>query len=67
MSMLSLWRSNGSISWITLVVAPYPYLAGIILELFFPLPPLFFFRRTKPAVFWDDGSESDAMSTKVSS
>ena len=40
-------------------------LHGIILGFFFPLLPLFFFHHTKPAVFWDDGSEHDAMGAMV--
>ncbi|KAG6857733.1 hypothetical protein H0H87_004149 [Tephrocybe sp. NHM501043] len=32
-------------------------LQGILLGFFFPLIPFFFMRNSKPAVFWDDGSE----------
>lgn len=40
-------------------------LHGIVLGFFFPLLPLFFFHQSKPAVFWDDGSEQDTMGTMV--
>ncbi|KAH0589150.1 UPF0645 membrane protein C20H4.02 [Termitomyces sp. J132] len=32
-------------------------LQGILLGFFFPLIPFFFMRNSKPAVFWDNGSE----------
>ncbi|KAI0632292.1 DUF2407 ubiquitin-like domain-containing protein [Trametes polyzona] len=38
---------------------------GIVLGFFFPLIPFFFFRSGKPAVFWDDGSEYQTISTPV--
>lgn len=38
---------------------------GIVLGYFFPLLPLFFFRATKPAVFWEDDSEYEGMSQPV--
>ncbi|KAI0769097.1 DUF2407 ubiquitin-like domain-containing protein [Trametes elegans] len=38
---------------------------GIVLGFFFPLIPFFFFRNNKPAVFWDDDSEFEAMGTPV--
>ncbi|TFK90537.1 hypothetical protein K466DRAFT_484587 [Polyporus arcularius HHB13444] len=38
---------------------------GILLGFFFPLMPVFFFRATKPAVFWDDGSEHDALTPSM--
>ncbi|KAI0715647.1 DUF2407 ubiquitin-like domain-containing protein [Cerioporus squamosus] len=38
---------------------------GILLGFFFPLMPVFFFRGTKPAVFWDDGSEHDALTPSM--
>ena len=38
---------------------------GIVIGFFFPLIPLFSFRGSKPAVFWDDGSEFETMSQPV--
>ncbi|KAI0372334.1 hypothetical protein BV20DRAFT_1042825 [Pilatotrama ljubarskyi] len=38
---------------------------GILLGFFFPLIPFFFFQSSKPAVFWDDDSESDTLSASV--
>ncbi|RPD62575.1 hypothetical protein L226DRAFT_458376 [Lentinus tigrinus ALCF2SS1-7] len=38
---------------------------GILLGFFFPLMPIFFFRATKPALFWDDGSEHEAMTPSI--
>ncbi|KAI0754789.1 DUF2407 ubiquitin-like domain-containing protein [Daedaleopsis nitida] len=38
---------------------------GIVLGFFFPLMPFFFFRASKPAVFWDDGSSYDSMAPAV--
>ena len=38
---------------------------GILLGFFFPLMPVFFFRATKPAVFWDDGSEHEALTPSI--
>jgi hypothetical protein len=32
-------------------------LQGVLLGFFFPLIPFFFMRNSKPAVFWDDGSD----------
>ncbi|THH32432.1 hypothetical protein EUX98_g1769 [Antrodiella citrinella] len=40
-------------------------LTGVMTGFFFPLYSLFFFHSTKPAVFWDDGSEHDVMGTIV--
>jgi len=36
-------------------------LQGIILGFFFPLIPFFFMRSRKPAVFWEDGSETESV------
>ncbi|KAI0819242.1 DUF2407 ubiquitin-like domain-containing protein [Trametes gibbosa] len=38
---------------------------GIVLGFFFPLLPFFFFRSNKPAVFWDDDSEHQTLSSPV--
>ncbi|KAH9924351.1 DUF2407 ubiquitin-like domain-containing protein [Epithele typhae] len=38
---------------------------GIVLGFFFPLIPVFFFRATKPAIFWDDDSEYETVSQPV--
>ncbi|KAF8893887.1 hypothetical protein BD779DRAFT_1753030 [Infundibulicybe gibba] len=35
-------------------------LQGILLGFFFPLIPFFFMRDTKPATFWEDGTESES-------
>jgi len=35
-------------------------LQGILIGFFFPLIPFFFLRSPKPAVFWENGSETDA-------
>ncbi|TCD68343.1 hypothetical protein EIP91_010981 [Steccherinum ochraceum] len=40
-------------------------LAGVMAGFFFPLYTLFFFHSTKPAVFWEDGSEHDVVGTIV--
>ncbi|OCH91602.1 hypothetical protein OBBRIDRAFT_792077 [Obba rivulosa] len=40
-------------------------LHGIVLGFFFPIIPLFFFRAPKPALFWDDGTEHDALGASV--
>ncbi|KAI0926974.1 hypothetical protein AcV5_007627 [Taiwanofungus camphoratus] len=40
-------------------------LNGIILGFFFPLIPFFFFRAPKPAVFWDDDSEHEAVGSVI--
>ena len=40
-------------------------LAGVMTGFFFPLYSLFFFHSTKPAVFWEDGSEHDVVGTIV--
>ncbi|EMD40234.1 hypothetical protein CERSUDRAFT_112427 [Gelatoporia subvermispora B] len=40
-------------------------LHGIVLGFFFPIIPFFFFRLSKPAVFWDDGTEHDALGASV--
>ncbi|TFK62253.1 hypothetical protein BDN72DRAFT_396135 [Pluteus cervinus] len=34
-------------------------LHGILIGFFFPLIPFFFMRSSKPAIFWEDGSEPD--------
>ncbi|KAH9851745.1 DUF2407 ubiquitin-like domain-containing protein [Lenzites betulinus] len=38
---------------------------GIVLGFFFPLIPFFFFRSSKPAVFWDDDTEHHTMISPV--
>jgi len=35
-------------------------LQGTVIGFFFPILPFFFMKNTKPAVFWDDGSETDS-------
>ncbi|KAH8091017.1 DUF2407 ubiquitin-like domain-containing protein [Cristinia sonorae] len=40
-------------------------LTGVLTGFFFPLYTLFFFHSTKPAVFWDDGTEHDVVGTIV--
>lgn len=32
---------------------------GILLGFFFPLMPFFYMRKSKPAVFWEDGEYDD--------
>jgi len=34
-------------------------LQGTMIGFFFPILPFFFMKNPKPAVFWEDGSESD--------
>ncbi|PSR70853.1 hypothetical protein PHLCEN_2v13294 [Hermanssonia centrifuga] len=36
------------------------FVMGVLMGFFFPLVPFFFFSESKPAVFWEDGSEHDA-------
>ncbi|KAK7681626.1 hypothetical protein QCA50_015359 [Cerrena zonata] len=43
----------------------YNVLKGIIIGFFFPLIPFYFFHQDKPAVFWEDGSEHQAMSSTM--
>lgn len=40
-------------------------LQGIISGLFFPIIPFFFFRESQPAVFWDDGTDYEALGSVV--
>jgi len=40
-------------------------LQGIIVGLFFPLMPFFFFRESQPPVFWDDGTEYETLGSVV--
>ncbi|ETW81462.1 hypothetical protein HETIRDRAFT_439906 [Heterobasidion irregulare TC 32-1] len=40
-------------------------LHGIIVGFFFPLLPFFFFRETKPAVFWSNGAASESLRSNV--
>jgi len=40
-------------------------LQGIIVGLFFPLMPFFFFREPQPPVFWDDGTEYETAGSVV--
>ena len=36
-----------------------PFVSGVLLGFFFPLIPVFFFFDSRPAVFWEDGTEHD--------
>ncbi|KIM53458.1 hypothetical protein SCLCIDRAFT_1222777 [Scleroderma citrinum Foug A] len=38
---------------------------GIVLGFFFPIIPFFFLRDAKPAAFWDDGTQVDAMESVI--
>ena len=38
------------------------FVNGVLLGFFFPLLPAFFFFESRPAVFWDDGTEHDIVS-----
>ncbi|KAL4073331.1 DUF2407 ubiquitin-like domain-containing protein [Scleroderma yunnanense] len=38
---------------------------GIVLGFFFPIIPFFFLRDGKPAAFWDDGTQVDAMESVI--
>ncbi|KAI8978717.1 DUF2407 ubiquitin-like domain-containing protein [Trametes punicea] len=38
---------------------------GIVLGFFFPLIPFFFFRSSKPAVFWENDSEHETLNAPV--
>ncbi|KXN87359.1 DSC E3 ubiquitin ligase complex subunit 3 [Leucoagaricus sp. SymC.cos] len=40
-------------------------LQGTMIGFFFPIMPFFFMKNLKPAVFWEDGSESDPTSNVV--
>ncbi|CCL99739.1 uncharacterized protein FIBRA_01761 [Fibroporia radiculosa] len=40
-------------------------LNGVIIGFFFPLFPVFFFHSPKPAAFWDDGTEHEAMGSVI--
>jgi hypothetical protein len=40
-------------------------LQGIVLGFFFPILPIFFMRKPKLAVFWDDGSAYESPSTVI--
>jgi len=40
-------------------------LQGTVVGFFFPILPFFFIKNLKPAVFWEDGSESDTTSNVV--
>jgi DUF2407 C-terminal domain len=40
-------------------------LQGIVIGLFFPLMPFFFFREPQPPVFWDDGAEYETLASVV--
>lgn len=40
-------------------------LNGVVLGLFFPILPYFFFYERKPAVFWDDGSEHEVVERPI--
>ncbi|THH10064.1 hypothetical protein EW146_g8488 [Bondarzewia mesenterica] len=40
-------------------------LQGILIGFFFPLFPFFFFRETKPAVFWDNGASVESLGSTV--
>ncbi|KAJ3557177.1 hypothetical protein NM688_g1612 [Phlebia brevispora] len=39
------------------------FVSGVLLGFFFPLIPVFFFFDSRPAVFWDDGTEHDIINT----
>lgn len=38
---------------------------GVILGFFFPIIPFFFLRSSKPAVFWDDGTQVEATESVI--
>ena len=38
---------------------------GIVLGFFFPIIPFFFLRDAKPAAFWDDGTQVDAIESVI--
>jgi len=40
-------------------------LQGTMIGFFFPILPFFFMKNPKPAVFWEDGSESDITSNVI--
>lgn len=40
-------------------------LHGVVLGFFFPIIPYFFFHESKPAVFWEDGSEHEVVDRPV--
>lgn len=40
-------------------------LQGTMIGFFFPILPFFFMKNPKPAVFWEDGSESDVTSNVI--
>lgn len=40
-------------------------LNGILIGFFFPLLPYFFFKESKPAVFWDDGTEHEVVDRPI--
>jgi hypothetical protein len=40
-------------------------LQGIVTGVFFNVLPFFFFRESKPAVFWEDGSEFETYGSVV--
>jgi len=42
-----------------------PILQGIVLGFFFPLLPFFFMRETKPAAFWENGTEHELTGSVV--
>lgn len=41
------------------------FVSGVLLGFFFPLMPVFFFFDTRPAVFWEDGTEHDIINPSV--
>ncbi|CAL1712204.1 unnamed protein product [Somion occarium] len=43
----------------------YNILTGIVIGFFFPLVPFFFFHQDKPAVFWEEGGEHQAMGSTM--
>ncbi|KAH7924545.1 hypothetical protein BV22DRAFT_1112770 [Leucogyrophana mollusca] len=40
-------------------------LRGIVIGFFFPIIPFFFLRESKPAIFWEDGSEHEASESVI--
>ncbi|KAH7915447.1 DUF2407 C-terminal domain-containing protein [Hygrophoropsis aurantiaca] len=40
-------------------------LRGIVIGFFFPIIPFFFLRESKPAIFWDDGSEHETFESVI--
>ena len=41
------------------------FVSGVLLGFFLPLLPIFFFFDTRPAVFWEDGTEHDILHPSV--